>query len=505
MKIKCFFPAGTLQYAIENITDNYGNWENRVLNVSPLYRSIGENKSFEVSGVSIELNDFDRFFRTMMSGENRYIAGKTVELLTIDDQMIYTGTVEKWEFREDSFHLSINDRLSGLETLIPETISKNTYGNCANEANGKSIPLIYGQVKADEGAVKCWRVNTNTFLLAGHHCKELVNNTAYQDDGTPITGASLDNNADGKAYVQCTYTGDFIYVNVKGKMDAGSNLIEDPIEAIKDIIDNYTDMDYDQYGMDEAQAIMADRNYKIAAVIDNQETLIEILVNFCFSFDCDFYIGKGNKIIISLLKWSTLTPQKSFLEKQISEFYIEENPDQIINKIRYMYGYNYAKQYFERTPFFQQDDSVQNWGSFYAKNNPLDLRYVSNDQAAFDVVQRFIIQRKNPLRIAKLTLPLCEYMGLDISDIIEITHPAAINPKPRKYQIRRFSVNFADETVSIEAVDITYLTGSALVLGDSTILAQNWELADENDRNYAYLADRETGLFNSSDHGKILY
>lgn len=505
MKIKCYFPAGTLQYAIENITDSNGNWDNRVFNISPLYRSIGENKSFEVSGVSIELNDIDRFFRTMMSGENRYIAGKKVELLTIDDQMIYTGTVEKWDFREDSFHLYINDRLSGLETLIPETISKNEYQNCADEANGKSIPLIYGYISAEAGAVKCWRVDTDTFLLSGHHCKELVNNTAYKDDGTPITGASLDNNADGKAYVQCTYTGDFIYVNVKGKMDAGSNLIDDPVDALKNIIDNYTDMDYDQDGMDEAQTIMTDRNYTISANLDNQETLNDILVNFCFSFDCDFYIGKGNKIIISLLKWSTLTPQKSFLEKQISEFYIEENPDQIINKIRYMYTYNYAKQYFAKTPFYKQVDSVQNWGSFYAKNNPLDLRYVSNDQAAFDVVQRFIIQRKNPLRIAHLTIPLSEFVGLDISDIIEIRHPAAIDSKPRKYQIRRLSLNFADETVSIEAVDITYLTGSALVLGDATLLAQNWELADENDRNYAYLADRDTGLFNSSDPGKILY
>ncbi|NIM12533.1 MAG: hypothetical protein GTO45_37750 [Candidatus Aminicenantes bacterium] len=511
IKVKCQFPIGDLLLATANLQDSSGNWQNKIISISSLSRNIGEDKSYEVSGMSIELNDTDRFFRTMMSGINRFIVGKKVELFSEDDQLIYTGTVEKWQFQEDTFVVFINDKLSGLDILVPGIMTKDDYPNMAEKAEGQSIPIIYGHVSAEAGAVKCWRVNTNTFLLAGHHCKELVDNAAYKEDGTPIVGASLDNNADGKAYVQCTSAGDFVYVNVKGKMDGSSNLMEDPIDALKNLIDSpHISMGYSTEGMNTAQEIMNARNYKIAAVIDNQQNLNDVLVDFCFSFDCDFYIGKGNEIMISLLKWSALIPQKSFTEKQVVEFQLDELPEEIRNKVKYMYKYNFAEENFQKTPVYTKESSIENWGEFYNRNEALDLRYVSDDDAAVDVVQRFVIQRKNPRRIAQLTLPLCEYVGLDISDIIEITHPAAIHVNKRKYQIRRVNIDFLADIVQVEAVDITSMTGGMFVLGDRDwvpeTLPPKWSDSDEFSRNYGYLADRNTGYFsNGTDYGKVLY
>jgi hypothetical protein len=506
VKVKCQFPIGDLLLATANLQDSSGNWQNKIISISTLNRNIGEDKSYEVSGMSIEINDTDRFFRTMMSGTNRYIVGKKVELLSEDNQPIYTGTVEKWQFTEDAFVISINDKLSGLDTLVCDIITTREYPNMAEKAEGQSIPLIYGHVSADTGAVKCWRVNTNTFLLAGHHCKELMDNAAYKEDGTPIIGASLDNNADGKAYVQCTSTEDFVYVNVKGKMDGSSNLIEDPIAAIKDIIDNYTAMDYDSDAMDTAQAIMADRSYRIAAVIHNHQNLNDVLVDFCFSFDCDFYISKGNEITIALLKWSELTPMKSFNESQIVEFQLDELPEEIRNKVLYAFLYNFAAGSFLKTPVYSKDSSIANWGEFYNRSEPLDLMYVRDATTAFDVVQRFVIQRKNPRRIAQFTIPLCEFVGVDISDIIEVRHPAAIDANKRKYQVRRVNIDFVTDIVQVEAVDITTLTGGMFILGDREALPAKWTAAEGSQRDYGYLADRNTGYFsNGTDYGKVLY
>ena len=156
IKVKCYFPAENLLLATKNLQDSAGNWENKIISISSLSRNIGEDKSYEISGISIELNDSDRFFRTMMSGDNRYIAGKKVEILDENHTLIYTGNVEKWEFTEDAFSLFINDRLSGLDTVIPHTLTNEDYPEAADEGVGTSIPIIYGHVRAVKGAVKCW-------------------------------------------------------------------------------------------------------------------------------------------------------------------------------------------------------------------------------------------------------------------------------------------------------------------------------------------------------------
>jgi len=536
VKVLCHFPAGELMFASENIQDDGpteilehgGNWQNKIVSISSLNRNIGEDKSYEISGISVEFNDTDRFFREMMSASHRYIAGNRVELFTEDDQLIYTGTVEKWQFTEDAFVLYINDKLSGLDTLLTRQITVDDYPNMAEESDGKSIPIIYGDVWADGGAVNCWRIDSHTvvensvevekgiYLAAGHHCKSI--DAVFDKDGIEL---DLENDfeiieegtfgqPDAKTLLKYTGTGEFpaefIRIDAKGKMDGQSNLIEDPIDAVKDIIDQYTDMGYDTEGMDAAQAIMADREYKIAAVIDKQQSLKEVLVDFCFSFDCDFYIGKGNEITVTLLKWSEMTPVKRFIQSQVVGFKMDELPEEIRNKVRYQYRYNFAVETYKKSPIYTKDSSIANWGEFYNRNEALDLKFVSDDDSAFDVVQRYVIQRKNPRRVAQVDIPLSEFSGLDISDIIEIQHPGAINAGNRKYQVRRVNIDFVAEIVQVEAVDITTMTGGVFVLGNKYIEHDTWETADAGERNYGYLADSSTGYFsNLIDYGKVLY
>jgi hypothetical protein len=505
MRLKCVFPVGNLLFANSSQNDDLGNWKNQIISISSLSRNIGEDKLYEVSGIAIELDDSDRFFRDMMSGEHRYIAGKTVEIYSDDNLLLYTGSVQKWSFGLDAFKISINDQLSGLSTLIPGTISKNQYPSAVGPAAGESIPIIYGTLNIEGGAVKCWRIDTGKFLAARHHCFDLLDAQAYHEDGT-TSPATLENHQDGNAYILCSSTNDFIYVNVSGKMAQDSSLIVDPIEALKDLINNYSSINYNSGSMAVAQSIMNRRDYKIAGLIGSQKKLLNVLVEFCFSFDCDFYLSNGNEIVISILDWSTLAPVKTIIESQVIDFRIDESPDEIRNKVKYMYRYHFGKDYFTRLPIFENPASIQNWGEYYNRNEPLDLRLVVESDVAFDVVQRFVIQHKNPKRTAFFEMPLDVFVGLELGDVIEIQHPAAIDIQKRKYQIRRFSVDFSMNFVQVEAVDITTLTGGLFVLGDRDTLPSYWNQAGETDRSKGYLADSETGYFsNTKDYGKVLY
>lgn len=510
VKVICEFGTGyQLRLATQNLQDSKGNWQNKILTISALSRNIGEDKSYEISGMSIELNDSDRFFREMMSGENRYIAGKVVEILDENDSPIYTGTVEKWQFREDVFVLDINDKLSGLETLVTGTISREDYPDMTEKANGKPVPLIYGDLYATGGAVKCWRVGTGLFLLAGHHCEKLVGDVYGEDGGEGgVIGGTvfLDNAADGRAYIQCVSEAECIYANVCGKTDKDGYLIEDPVTAIVDIIENHAGMSYNAASMETARAIMAQRGYKIACAIDRPENLGDVLANFSFSFDCDFHIGRENEIVISLLNWSELEPAKRFDKNSIVSFQLDVLPDEIRNKVQYAYAYNFGKEEYFEMPLYAKEGSLKNWGEFYNRNETLELKYVYDTHAAFDVVQRYAIQRENPRRVAQIDVPLSEFSGLDIADIIEVDHPAAIDANTRKYQIRRVNIDFMADIVQVEAVDITTLAGGVFVLGDMDTLAPHWEDADDGDRNFGYLADADTGYFaGDTDYGKVLY
>jgi hypothetical protein len=515
IKIKCYFPLGTLLLATANLQDSSGNWENKAISISSLSRNIGEDKSYEISGITIEFNDSDRFFRQMMSGDNRYIAGKTVELLDSSDTIIYTGNVEKWEFQEGSFAITINDRLSGLDAVIPETLTRVEYPDMAEEGDGHSFPLIYGYVYGEAGAVKSWKVAANKYLLADHHCLSIEK--AYDKDGKDITasctlsneGSEMQNNA--RAFIDYTWSGDpedpqepeFINADVKGKNNSGT-LIEDPIDVLDEIIRNRTGMTLSSLNLEENRTIMAERNYKMATVINNQKVLKDFLKDFAFSFDCDFYLSKGNEIVITLLDWGSLEAAKSLSENQVTSFKLQELPEEIRNKVKYMYRYNYAEDKYQRTPLYEKQESIANWGEFYNKNEALEFLHVYDDETSFDVVQRFAFQHNNPRRIASVEIPLDEFTGLDISDIIDIRHPGAIDAKSRKYQIRRVNVDFVTDSVQIECLDINSLTGGIFILGDDTI-AENWEDADDHDRQYAYLCGSDGFFANGIDEGKILY
>lgn len=539
VKVLCHFPIGLLMFATRNIQDDGptglieygGNWENRITSISTLNRNIGEDKSYEISGISIEFSDTDRFFKNMMSASDRYIAGKKVEIFTEEGRLIYTGTVEKWQFTEDSFKIDINDKLSGLDVMIPQSITADLFPNMGEGADGQSIPIIYGELISPNGAITCWRVDEYTetedvggvptevrkgiFLIAGHHCKSLEG--VFDKDGSALDPVDFNELKEGTfgqpdemTLIEYIGNGEFIpesiRMNVKGKMDVSENLIDDPIDALKNIIDNYTGMEYNEAGLDAAKEIMASRGYKITAVIDKNQTLKEVLVVFCFSFDCDFYISKGNEIMITLLKWTDLVPEKTFIESQIVGFQLQELPEDIRNKVQYMYKYNYAEGAYKKMPVYTKDSSIANWGEFYDKNDSLNLTYLSDDDAAFDVVQRYVIQRKNPRRVADINIPLSEFVGLDISDIIEVRHPGAIDITKRKYQVRRINIDFVADIVQVEAVDITTMTGGVFILGEPDLPASWDEATTDEARNYGYLADSSTGYFtNNIDYGKVLY
>jgi hypothetical protein len=502
IKIKCHFPAGTLRFAAANVQDESGNWESRILSMSPLLRAIGQDKTYEVSGIDIEFSDHDRVFRDMLNGPNRAIACEKVEILTENNEIIYVGNVQKWGWGEGIFKLSINDQLTGLTKFIPsDNISRKKYSAVPDGGVGASISIIYGVHESEYGAIKAWKVEPAQYLIACHHCYSIEK--VFDPDKNEVTsGWEMLNEIDGRCYLKfdTTQQHDYYCLNVKGKKKNTGILNRHPLQAMINFLGAYTDLEHDISNAPELQKCFNERGYLyMDYAITKPMKVHEVLSDFCRSFDCDFLMTNAGKITVKIMDYNDIQVEKEFKISQIIDITLDEDPETILNKVKYMYAYNYAGDYFQHLPIHENVGSISTWGVHY---DTLPLRMVSDDSIAFDVVQRHCIQKKNPKRKAEACFPLVEFAGLDCGSIIRVENPIHVSEQPRIYKIESYNVQFENDTVDVSMVDINQLSGAFFILGDET-LPGKWPDADDYQRKYAYLADT-TGFFSTGEPGKVL-
>ena len=498
IKAKLYFdPNNPVLLAEKDFQDENGNWEGLVESISNLSRSFGENKSFEASGLSLVCRDHNRKFRNILSGQNRFFARKKVEIFN-GDTPLYTGVMQKCRVKDEYFHVEINDLLVGLKNVILKEIKKSEYENAPTNSLGKPINIIIGEVYGPGGAIPVYRIDTGKFLVADHNIYSIDN--VYDQNGTELTGFSLTNN--GRAYLNITSDEETLYINGKGLIDAQNQLIVDPIEAFKYIIDNFTQIEY--CDLSEIQAEMQSRFYRFDGAIVKKIKVENFLENFCICFDCDFFFTKAKLLSLSIFKWVNETEDLFLQESQIDDIEIEENPDAVRNRIQYNYHYHFAKDYYQKQPEHSRQSSIQNWGEFW---DNLNFIYIADHSTAYDVVQNHAIVHSDRERSTTITFPL-KYMksAVDIGSIVGFSHSKAVSLGFRKYQIRRLNIDFKFKYIVLTLRDLSSLSGGVVILGDENELPGIWNEADDYARQYFYLCDESTGFFgNGIDPGKRLF
>ena len=500
IKVECSFPVGTLRFATQPFQDSNGNWDNKIIEMGTLDRNIAEDRYFQVSGVNITLDDSDRYFRDMMTDStNKYISGKTVKIMKTDDTVLYEGVISNWGYIKDVFFIDVSDKLNGIEEYLTDTIQSGDYDDTVSDAIGVRIPIIYGELYDTLGAVKCYKTSEGSYLVAAHYCKNIDN--VFENDIEIDSGSwSIDNNADGKCYITYSGTEDYIIANVKGSMDGSSNLITEPIEALRDLIDNYTSMGYDTSSLTTSEIVMKSRKYIIDSMITS-ETIEEYLSVFCITFSSDFYFTENNEIAISTIDNYNYTSVASYNQNVIllDSFSTFEDPEKIENKIKYMYYYNYVGDYYNKLPV---QEKTSNWGVFA---NNIGLKATNDFNTAYDSVNRLLLNKSDPKREVYFSLPLANGIDLNIADMITVIHPQAIEDTPEVFQVRQInSIDFIGDSISLKCLKIPIMT-NGFILGDNTILPLTWNAAVGSDRDYGYLCDRTDEYFsNNIDLGKIL-
>jgi len=74
--------------------------------------------------------------------------------------------------------------------------------------------------------------------------------------------------------------------------------------------------------------------------------------------------------------------------------------------------------------------------------------------------------------------------------------------KGRYYYISSLTYDFQDRSIEVVGIDLQYLIGQYLIIGDCDALPNDWTLGSEHNRIYAAVSDCTTGRFSNGDPGK---
>ena len=462
------WPSGKEYYTEIGKALTSGQGKAKIISISEITRAINPDKSFENSVASIELANTDSYFSNKMVSSDQYILGRDLKIYS-DDTLIFSGKVSDIpRSNPNIFQITADVNKYGYSLKPNKVIKKADFPNVPADNEGKYGNIIFGTA-SDEGGngsgiLTAYRVDTNKYLLAWHHVYSLIK--VYDGNGTDITSScTLDNNADGNAYIDYTSSDNEIYVNCYGMTDSSGNLIENPAKMLEALNDNFGSFTID--GISDAETIFASRGYENGSVIviDDDITWEEVLHRYAINFDCLIFQKANGNLGIKVLDWGTEVATKRIKEIYVDDktFELWRDMKEIINEYRRMYWYHFRKDFFHRLP--ADIEASTNW---QATRGDIDLRYIKESDVARDVASRLIFFKRNPIIWYSFNLPRIKGDDIELADVIEFRYKNGLYPNAwRMIQIFRKTYSQGG-LINFEAMDITGINQGLIQLWDES-------------------------------------
>jgi len=253
----------TLYYADESMSMSDGNYYEGRLGVSTLQRAFSSFTAPKQrhSTLTITLKDADLTVRELLdlyTWGNREVKVYVGKGRNLDDYSIdFHGVIKipgGISFDRKEVFIKLRDIRNSDELMLPVNKYWTTdYPNLEEKAEGKPIPIAYGDYSSMWIDVYCIDTTAKKFKIADHAIKSIENVTLNGEVGTSYSSVDLD---EATFILDEDYDPDedTVGVKFKGKVDGESNLIEKPIDILEDLLKNYVsvpDENIDQDSFDE--------------------------------------------------------------------------------------------------------------------------------------------------------------------------------------------------------------------------------------------------------------
>ena len=455
------------------VADVSGQWERKLLSMSPISRSCTLDRSFERGGFTLLLDDTDGDFQEMMADEdNRKIKDKTVTIYAYgqDDGTLketITATIQNWSRPNDGqFQIECVQEFGGKMKSLPsdKVISATDWPNAPAYSLGYKIRYPSGVCHHGAGSIHCRRVDNRpnakyliTWSDPGDDARILTVEQVFA--GVPrllianLAHYTLVKDANGWEYITLddAYK-DYAYCTLNLTARASQVSAGNPVDYLREQLANagVTLVDDGAGGTDDMEAFCDTNLWGMRGALDT-ETVREFLEIWCWNFDCFWRIDALGQVHIKHIDWSSITADATMNLHHFEEFKEEANNDEFANRIRAKYNYDYGNHKWD-------NESVTNstGGDILPATNPVERTEeyaIGVYSGAVTPMQSQIKYYDHPLQTITATVSLYTYetLGLELLAIVDATHYKQIGGSG-KYLVLHETVDYFNATVEIRAI-----------------------------------------------------
>jgi len=401
----------TLYYADRNLSMSDGNYYDGRLRVSSLQRAFSsflEPKQRQ-STLTITLKDEDLTIRGLL--EDYTWGNRTVKVYVgkgrdlADYSVDFNGIVKfpgGVSFDRHEVQIKLRDvRNRDVVDMPPNAFWTTNYPNLEPAAEGQPIPVAYGDLSDAWCPVWCTDTTTNEFKIADHAIKSIE---AVTKNGE-VTAWSNENLTNATFRISSYTPGtDEVAVKFKGKVDGGGDLIENPVDILRDIQENYIGIDAANIDTDAYDDLKIDLEYFKARRYINEPISSDTLIAE-MGIEClfDLFVDDDQYTVRS--RQPSIVIDREFDDSSIAQksLRVEADPENLYaNRIKCEFGYVPLTEKY--SGYIQEDQEAEQKRVGQVLPRTITFKWLYLTVNVRTIAQHLILLYSKEIAVIKVTL-----------------------------------------------------------------------------------------------------
>lgn len=452
-------PKGTEYVSLAPTAIDYGGnpYDNIVISVEGFSENQGEDKSYEVSPLTITMFDLQKKFRNafVKQDDNRYFMGATVTARQEDGTALRITKIDEFDFPEKKFVI-ICSLKADMGVKFTELITSDLGSwspNVSEEAINNVVPMAYNTITEMVAWMVDDRPSYHDYLLG------------ISPISTITAIWKKTQNWDSR-YWSLSDDGTYYYVAMPhGVIGQGERYclasITTAAKTPVEIIDHALTGKIGVGANADFKTFIAAEGYDATNtryLVDREMTPAELLGVFCKCFECHYRIDATGDIIFTWIDPDNISTVRDYVQEEILGEIEQIRPydaDYIINQIYYEFDKKHSTGEYNSNVTFDGANQAD-WGK--RKKYEVQYEFLTEAVQAAVTAGRTYELNKEPTAVYRIAVPDLDNIGYYPGDLIRVSHSdLKAYPNPILFVIRRKELGPTEDKIYFEIEDIDWL------------------------------------------------
>lgn len=519
--------------------DNF--YDGRIKSVSPFTRSIDDKTGlFSVSDTNVTLANQDKEFSKLLA--EYFLKNQIVEFYhgwgrqpEAWQTHVFQGVVDDYSLEGVHFDVAIKDiTRKYFKIKVPQYIcteEATDYPNVHESGIGKVRPEVLGiaslipaVASEDSGAVEAVYVDTTTFsYLAANFSlnsiTQVYSNNVLQNTPADYVVAYRDG---GRTYIDFTGAGDQgdnkITFNATGysvgMWDSANGYIQNPAYIISFYLTQILGMpiaylDMDSFDILAALYVTAGWHQAGFLVIQTERDSMAVLQELLFTYGAKLWPAKDGCLTIGR-KDITNFATDLFIFDQI-DLYAPANRkynlNEAVNFVNAKWNYAPAHSIYQDAIEDRRQASIDDYEKEMSPSSDWLFPWTTSQTLVEKRLTEELLKRSYGDKKIEFSVNIKFIDDLDIFTNFRFQDPFGLSSTGageygHYYYVESLSYDFQSQKIDVVGIDMQWLIRQYLIIGDCSVISDDYLTATEHDRMYAYISDCATNQFSNGDPGK---